>query len=83
MPYIKRELRPQFYSLIEQFPNITNAGELNYIVSMICHKYLKDKGKSYQVLNDISGALTNANLELYRRITSPYEDEKIIENGDI
>ena len=34
-------------------------------------------------LNAIIGALECAKLELYRRVAAPYEDDKIIENGDV
>jgi hypothetical protein len=40
-------------------------------------------GLSYQTINDIVGALEGAKLEFYRRVAVPYEDKKIIENGDV
>ena len=63
--------------------HIAGPGDLNYLFTMICIEYINQKGKSYQTLNDISGALTNCNLELYRRLAAPYEDEKIKSNGDV
>jgi hypothetical protein len=50
---------------------------------MICQDYIKDKGLSYQTLNDVLGALEGCKLELYRRQVAPYEDKKIQANGDV
>jgi hypothetical protein len=59
------------------------AGLLNYVLSQHIDEYISDNGLNYQTLNDISGVLTNLNLEVYRRITAPYEDKKIKDNGDV
>lgn len=83
MPYIKMEDRLKFNTLICEANKIDNCGDLNYVVSNLCLEYLKKKGKRYQNINDIMGALTCVQQELYRRVFAPYEDEKIVENGDI
>jgi len=57
--------------------------ELNYVITSICIEYLNTKGKNYQAVNDIVGALEGAKLEFYRRIAAPYEDMKIKQNGDV
>jgi hypothetical protein len=44
---------------------------------------LKTNGMSYQNINELIGVLECAKLELYRRVASPYEDEKIQSNGDV
>lgn len=78
MPYInevsKRELaagrRPR------------SVGELNYCITRLmiefCHNNL-----SYVDINDVIGAVECAKLEFYRRMAVPYEDQKILENGDV
>lgn len=83
MPYIAQADREKFKPALDALPDISSAGELNYLFTEISLRYLKSKGLRYQHLNDISGALTNANLELYRRVAADYEDEKIKENGDV
>ena len=85
MPYIKNEQRNKI--LIDKkvfIDEINNAGELNYIISIIIKNYFNkvDKG-NYQAINDIIGALEGAKLEFTRRITNDYEDLKIKENGDM
>lgn len=83
MPYIKQEDRERFQASLDQLPDIANAGELNYLFTQIARRYLQTHGLRYQCLNDVSGALANANLELYRRVAADYEDTKIEENGDV
>jgi hypothetical protein len=59
------------------------AGELNYLVTLLCDAFLIKTGLSYKNINQAIGALECAKLELYRRIASPYEDKKSRENGDV
>lgn len=85
MPYIKKEDRERFIPLIEliEKQEIRSAGELNYLVTMLTHKFLNQKPESYSTYNDAIGALEGAKLELYRRHVASYENEKIKENGDV
>lgn len=78
MPYIKQARRKELTPL----PTPLNAGELNYVVTMLIKDYFK-RMPSYQGINDIVGALDNAALEFNRRITIPYERNKTRENGDV
>lgn len=79
MPYIKREKREEVFS---QGPR--NPGELNYLITEVIQHYIRNSGGfSYQVANDIIGALEGAKLEFYRRLVQQYEDRKIKENGDV
>jgi hypothetical protein len=88
MPYIKTESReklvkeypPNCMDLGVEFPD--EAGELNYVISMIIKNYFNHK-PCYQTINDIVGALEGAKLEFYRRVAAPYEDTKMKENGDV
>lgn len=79
MPYIDKERRT---SLLEQ-TTPENAGELNFLVTVLVDDYINYKGKSYHTLNEAIGVLECAKQELYRRIAAPYEDEKIKQNGDV
>jgi hypothetical protein len=80
MPYIKQEDRKRVGVAVA---GIRTAGELNYIITLIIQDYLRQNGNRYQQLNDVIGALESCKLEFYRRIVSPYEDDKINENGDV
>lgn len=79
MPYIKTQARLDL--LVGRNPE--TPGELNYMFTYLANVYMASKGKSYQTINDIVGALEGAKLEFYRRIAIPYEDGKISENGDV
>ena len=83
MPYIKKEDRVRVYDLLK---GPDNAGELNFAITTLIVEYLfyrEGRRLNYQSINDCLGALEGAKLEFYRRIVSPYEEGKIITNGDV
>jgi hypothetical protein len=79
MPYIKQEQRKELAE--GRMPR--DPGELNYQITRMLLDYLKNKGESYGVFNEIMGVLTCASEEFYRRWVIPYEEKKIRENGDV
>ena len=79
MPYITQERRDAIDNL--EIPR--DAGELNYLLTSICFEYIVNRTRNYQAINDVVGALEGCKLEFYRRLAAPYEDRKIIENGDV
>jgi hypothetical protein len=92
MPYIQEHLKTFLKASISSVCNDMNnmddhgtlsSGILNYLVSSICKDFLSIKGKNYENLNAIIGALDCAKEEFRRRIVNPYEDVKSKENGDI
>jgi hypothetical protein len=85
MPYIKQELRDEFTPLTKMISMcaIPSTGELNYLITNLCCQYLNTNPPGYSSINDVIGALEGAKLEFYRRIAVPYEDKKMIENGDV
>lgn len=78
MPYIAEDRRTH---LVSEQPQ--NVGELNYAFTMLMIGYLARKGLSYDTINAISGAATEALAEFRRRVTVPYEISKIAKNGDV
>lgn len=78
MPYIRQVDRPRVDS-----GNMAVVGELNYTLTNVILRYVDEHGKSYQTFNDILGALEGAKQEFYRREVAKYEDQKILENGDV
>lgn len=84
MPYVGQEARKQLN--VGAVPK--NAGQLNYVVTKACLRYLRNLEKpgrkiSYQDYNDVIGALECAKQEIYRRMVAPHEDIKKTENGDV
>ena len=76
MPYI-----PQKRRSLMSTPE--TPGELNFMITELLTMYIRNNSKSYSTLNDVIGVLECAKLELYRRVASPYEDEKMKLNGDV
>ena len=83
MPYVDRETRNRVAISYQSKGSPQNAGELNYFFTTVVQRYLKEHGINYQRINDCLGALEGCKLELYRRIATPYEDNKITDNGDV
>ena len=82
MPYIKQKRREQISLAVVNFcPE--NAGDLNYVITVMIDNYIRNYGENYANYNEMIGALECCKLEYYRRGISPYEDEKIKENGDV
>ena len=82
MPYIKQERREEIDPAILNFcPQ--NAGDLNYVVTVMIDNFINWQGETYENFNAMIGALECCKQEYYRRIIAPYEDKKIEENGDV
>lgn len=92
MPYIKQEQRDLLDKEIDAFikkvkelhqsdNSITRDGLLNYSFTRIIH-HVYDKNK-YHELNEAMGMIECMKHELYRTRIGPYEDEKILENGNV
>ncbi len=87
MPYIKEKERVKFEKAIKDLVKLLEkdkenlAGNLNYVVTSIIKRL--SKNLRYKKANEIIGALECIKLEYYRRVLTPYEDKKILENGDL
>jgi hypothetical protein len=79
MPYIDQDTRNR---LVFEGDAPSSAEKLNYAITRLVLKRLGAQPR-YEDFNAAIGALECAKLELYRRMTSPYEDKKIVENGDV
>lgn len=93
MPYID----PEQKLALDQGSVPTDPGQLNYVLTRECIRYLeqravlhKDQGgwtgglrPSYEDRAEVLNALEAAKLEFYRRALAPYEDDKKVENGDV
>lgn len=89
MPYIPIERRRELDAERDSNPYATGdrpktAGELNYVLTETIIGYLEDGLETgYREINEVVGVLECCKLELYRRVAVPYEDRKIVENGDV
>ncbi|KUJ95787.1 MAG: hypothetical protein PWR24_1732 [Desulfonauticus sp.] len=84
MPYIKKERRKLFDSFLKEIAkNVESEGELNYCIYKLSSLVIEKIGESYANLSMCSSAMEHAKLEWYRKKLVPYEEKKILENGDI
>lgn len=96
MPYISEEERleldTQIWVLTQAILNTETGlvnkddfshfvGRINYCFTRIITTIMGDV--RYNKIAMATGVLENVKQELYRRMASKYEDQKIIENGDI
>lgn len=96
MPYIDEEERLELDGCIDQMikcisntkANLNNPndfsnflGRINYCFTRIIVGVMKNN--SYKNIAMATGVLENIKQEFYRRLAAKYEDQKIIQNGDI
>jgi uncharacterized metal-binding protein YceD (DUF177 family) len=98
MPYIKQEdrvfLDPYVNNLSDAINSNTPAhietdnekvmtivGELNYCITRLCSRTMGQP--TYPKIALITGMLENVKQEFYRRLAAPYEENKIVQNGDV
>lgn len=79
MPYIAQYKRDE---LNDGVPPM-NVGSLNYVLTKLILRYLRNRCLSYETCNEIVGVLDNVKDEFKRRVQYPYEDKKKKENGDV
>lgn len=95
MPYItqtKREvLDPDIdrlhHALVDleyDDPENNTEGNINYVITRLLMMVYGDKnGTRYSQINDALGVLECVKQEFYRKVASPYEDQKEFENGEV
>jgi hypothetical protein len=89
MPYIKDEDKKEMHkkemtaAIHDLSIWIKSKGDLNYAICELIGQLILDTKISYTQISEWIDTLPDAEAELRRRILNPYEDLKIIENGDV
>ena len=83
MPYISKESKDKFQKALQNLPTFENSGELNYFISSVLNMHIVAKGLNYENINNVVGVLSCVKSEFYHRVATPYEIQKMKENGDI
>jgi hypothetical protein len=95
MPYVDSQMRADLDPAIDQVRtalaeahkkhgDLALLGILNYTMTRLVLSTLEVIGKkSYWVIAAMSGVIDNVGREFYRRYAVPYEEEKIVQNGDV
>lgn len=79
MPYVSQQAKAAIKSMVR---GPETPGELNWFLTTTILDYLAGV-RSYNVYNEVIGALECVKQELYRRLVSDYEDEQRVEHGDV
>lgn len=79
MPYLTQGERAS----LDEGRKAMKGGDLNYQFSKLLNDFVSMKGLSYATINEAMGAIESAKQEFYRRVAGPYEDKKVIQNGEV
>ena len=84
MPYVKQSNRDRIDPLLNPLVNFVcgdaDEGNLDYIITRLC---LAWEPKTFSDFATLIGVLDLVSDELKRRRLHPYEDAKMMQNGDI
>jgi hypothetical protein len=78
MPYIEKKDR----TAIDSGALPRTPGELSYAITRLVQGYMGPERK-YSALATVVGVLVLTTVEFIHRVIRPYEDKKILENGDV
>ena len=82
MPYIKQTRRDQVDEIVALMMacSIRADGDLNYVLYKFCKEAVEP---SYNNYKNFCGELRQCATEIERRLLALYENERIMENGDV
>jgi len=82
MPYIKQEDRPKMDKVVDAMVDagVQANGDLNYILFALCKRCTNP---SYNNYKNFLGEIHESAEEIRRRLLIPYENNKLITNGDV
>ena len=83
MPYIVDEQRSKFDKYLDQLPEFSDKGELEYCIFKLMIRYISTRKWRYSILHDCAYAAMHCADEFRRRFLDKREDEAIEKNGDI
>ena len=81
MPYIDQSKQQNLSRLTAEIDlaDIPDSGSLNFLLTKLAVRYMRQHGLRYSNMNDVVGALNGALAEFQRRVVTPYEDQKAFE----
>jgi hypothetical protein len=83
MPYIKKELRPQYDNALDRITGIANKGDLEYCIFKLMKIFMADKSYCYENLHSTVYAAAHCADEFHERYLKPRETAARLSNGDI
>jgi Domain of unknown function (DUF6899) len=87
MPYVTQDRREDIGNgangTLDIIEAAKSAGDLNYAMTLLAKEYIEQHGLRYEHINTVMGVFASVQAEFYRRVAAPYEDTKIVANGDV
>lgn len=84
MPYILPSRRNELDGMIDPLGlRLRDVGELNYAMTRLALMLLKRLEFNYSSMSNILGTMQAAAHEFYFRVFRPYENNKLVTNGDL
>ena len=83
MPYIKKDDRLKFDTILDKLPDFKTKGELEYCIYKLMNHYMSTREERYSNLHDTVYATIHCGDEFRRRRLDKREDEAIESNGDV
>jgi len=82
VPYIKNIRRKDMEEIVDLMVSkgVLADGDLNYVLYKFCKENVKPGYNNYK---NFCGELRQSATEIERRILASYENQKILENGDV
>lgn len=79
MPYVSQQSQEKLSAVVSaiDLADISNPGELNFLITSLLVRYIEMRPKQYTTFNDVIGALTASQAEFIRRVVNPYEEQKM------
>jgi hypothetical protein len=85
MPYISKNEREKFLPLlleIQKIPEISNKGDLEFLIFTLMLKYMSNKDQKYSILHDCTYSAIHCGDEFRRRFLDLRENYAREMNGD-
>ena len=83
MPYIKQENRTKFDEVLENVPEFTVKGELEYCIYYLMKRYMENRKVNYSNLHDTVYSAIHCGDEFRRNFLDLRENDAKHENGDV
>lgn len=79
MPYITEDRKT---ALVGSEVPVT-VGEFTFVLQQAVKNYVAVNNLSYQTIAEVSGAIHQLQRDFDQRVVEPYEQHKMVENGDV
>jgi hypothetical protein len=83
MPYIKKDERYEFNTVLDCLPSMATKGQLEFCIFKLMRMYMCGREYTYSNLHDVAYAAEHCADEFRRRFLDNREDFTRMINGDV